>query len=137
MDTTPLVELIAQLHTVSQQRKEISAVDKDLKQMEDDLESRIQAAMDPAQASIAVNLPDGKATITRKSKTVYATEAGSADTFFDWVRANACIEFLNRAVKQEAVVDYIVKHGQPPPGIGAVVKTSLGLTFKRNPPGVE
>lgn len=134
MDTPPLVDLVTQLHELGIIRKDLAAADKELKQKEADLELLIEQAMPEDQVSIALQLADGRATISRKFKTVYTTAAGSADTFFEFVRSTGQIEFLTRAVKQEAVVTYVTEHGQPPPGIEAIVKGSLGLTFKRNTP---
>ena len=134
MDIPPLANLVAQLHELGTTRKELAAVDKELKEKEADLELLIEQAMPEDQVSIALQLADGRATVSRKFKTVYTTAAGSSDTFFDFVRSTGQLEFLTRAVKQEAVVAYVTAHGQPPPGIEAIVKGSLGLTFKRNTP---
>ena len=129
-----LVDLVGQLHKVTQRRKELSAVDKKLKEVQEELELQIENELPDTQLSIKVNVGDGLVTVSRKNKVIYTTIVGEADKFYQWVKDNAAVEFLTRAIKQDTVSSYVQETGAMPPGIAEFNKATLGVTFTRSPP---
>jgi hypothetical protein len=129
-----LVQLVEQLHKVTQRRKELSAADKKLKEIQEEIELQIENELPDTQLSIKVNVGEGCVTVSRKNKVIYTTIVGESDKFYQWVKDNAAVEFLTRAIKQDSVSTYIQETGTMPPGLTEFNKATLGVTFTRNPP---
>ena len=129
-----LVQLVEQLHKVTQRRKELSVADKKLKEIQEEIELQIENELPDTQLSIKVNVGDGCVTVSRKNKVIYTTIVGESDKFYQWVKDNAAVEFLTRAIKQDSVSNYIQETGTMPPGLAEFNKATICATFTRNAP---
>lgn len=136
MDEPTLADLVRYLHGVKERRSAISLEDKELKEVEEGIEIQILQAMPEGSDKISytVDAVGTQRTVTRGTKRRFTTAEGQADMFYDWVRANGAIEFMNRTVKQSEIESYQAEHKALPPGITVFEETTLKSTTTRKPP---
>jgi len=125
-DVTPIGTLIDQLQ---EKRNEKRVLDKQVKDLADeivDLRIRIRETMDV----LGLETASGK-TLSVSTKDTNIGQIEDIDSFYDFIRENDALYFLERRVSQAAFQEFVEHHeGELPPGLTVFVKQDLNLRKK-------
>jgi hypothetical protein len=138
MSENTLADYVRALHNVKQQRADLSARDKELKEAEEGFEILILQAMPEGSDKITFTVDDAgtQRSVIRGTKTRFSTVEGNADAFFNWVKSTGNIHFMNRTVKQAEIESFQAEFRALPPGIAEYRETTLKSTTTRKPPTI-
>ncbi len=98
---------------------------KDLKEALNLLSGHLESFLDQSGKDVnSVNTKQG--TFYRSTK--YKASLSDPEIFMDFVRTTQKFELLNRAANVTAVVDYVKKNEEMPPGCKLSARTTIGVT---------
>lgn len=123
---TPLGTLIDELQEMRLAKTDLDKQLKDVVAVIDDLKFRIRETMD----AVGLESASGK-TLSVSTKDTNMGQIEDIDSFYDFIKEQDALYFLERRVSQAAFREYLeLNDGELPPGLNLFVKHDLNVRKK-------